>query len=71
MKNEEKGKEVNPLVRIYTAQEAAELWGLAEPTVRQWIRRGKFRDDEARKSAGTWLVTHKGMERVAGEPKVI
>ena len=69
MKNEEKGKEVNPLFRIYTAQEAAELWGLAEPTVRQWIRRGKFRDDEVRKSAGTWLVTHEAMERVAGKPK--
>ncbi|AXM89735.1 DNA-binding protein [Anoxybacillus ayderensis G10] len=69
MKNEEKGKEVNPLFRIYTAQEAAELWGLAEPTVRQWIRRGKFRDNEVRKSAGTWLVTHEAMVRVAGETK--
>lgn len=57
------------LFTVYTAQEAAEKWGLAEVTVRQWIYRGKFRASEARKSAGTWLVTHDGMVRVAGEPK--
>ena len=57
------------LFTVYTAQEAAEKWGLAEVTVRQWIYRGKFRVNEARKSAGTWLVTHSGMVRVAGELK--
>lgn len=61
--------ELNPLFFVYTTQEAAEKWGLAEVTVRQWIYRGKFRVNEARKSAGTWLVTHAGMMRVAGEPK--
>ncbi|TCS80366.1 helix-turn-helix domain-containing protein [Tepidibacillus fermentans] len=64
-----KNEWVNPLFLVYTAQEAAELWGLAEPTVRQWIRRGKFREDEVRKSAGTWLVTHEAMERLVGKIK--
>ena len=32
----------------------------------KWIERGKFKINEYRKSKGTWLVTHKGMERVAG-----
>ncbi|WP_253264039.1 helix-turn-helix domain-containing protein [Geobacillus sp. BMUD] len=32
-----------------------------------FVRRGKFREDEARKSAGTWLVTRAGMERVTGK----
>jgi predicted site-specific integrase-resolvase len=59
----------NPLFLVYTTKEAAEKWGLAEVTVRQWINRGKFRINEARKSAGTWLVTHAGMVRIAGEPK--
>ncbi|UYL93730.1 putative regulatory protein [Parageobacillus phage vB_PtoS_NIIg3.2] len=57
------------LFTVYTAQEAAEKWGLAEVTVRQWIHRGKFRVNEVRKSAGTWLVTHAGMVRVVGDPK--
>lgn len=57
------------LFTVYTAQEAAEKWGLAEVTVRQWIHRGKFRVNEVRKSAGTWLVAHGGMVRIAGEPE--
>lgn len=55
------------LYKIYTLQEAAELWGLKETTVRQWCNRAKFTDKEARKSAGTWLISRKGMERVAGK----
>ncbi|MCL6615520.1 MAG: DNA-binding protein [Anoxybacillus ayderensis] len=53
---------------VYTAREAEERWGLAQNTVVKWIERGKFRINECRKSKGTWLVTHKGMERVAGKP---
>ncbi|ANB66151.1 helix-turn-helix domain protein (plasmid) [Anoxybacillus sp. B7M1] len=58
-----------PIMRIYTSKEAAEKWGLSANTVTKWCNRGKFRDDEARKSAGTWIVTHAGMMRVAGKPK--
>lgn len=55
------------LYQVYTLQEAAAIWGEKEVTVRQWCNRGKFTDKEARKSAGTWLISHEGMERVAGE----
>lgn len=56
---------------IMTAKEAAERWGLAPITVRQACTGYKkapprFTDTETRKSAGTWLVTHAGMERVFG-----
>jgi len=61
--------EPGTLFRVYTSKEAAEKWGLSDYTVTQWCNRGKFRPHEARKSAGTWLVTHEGMIRVAGKPK--
>lgn len=60
---------------IMTAKEAAERWGLAPITVRQACTGYKkapprFTATEARKSAGTWLVTHVGMERLFGpEPE--
>lgn len=60
---------ISPLHLVYTAREAEELWELGQNTVVKWIDRGKFKINEYRKSKGTWLVTHKGMERVAGEPK--
>ena len=57
---------ISPLHLVYTAREAEELWELGQNTVVKWIERGKFKINEYRKSKGTWLVTHKGMERVAG-----
>ncbi|MED0686572.1 helix-turn-helix domain-containing protein [Anoxybacillus ayderensis] len=57
---------ISPLHLVYTAREAEELWGLGQNTVVKWIERGKLRINECRKSKGTWLVTHKGMERVTG-----
>jgi hypothetical protein len=59
---------------IMTAKEAAERWGLAPITVRQACTGYKkapprFTATEARKSAGTWLVTHAGMERLFGPEK--
>ncbi|MES5849342.1 MULTISPECIES: helix-turn-helix domain-containing protein [Bacillales] len=52
---------------VYTSKEAAEIWGLSYQTVTQWYNRGKFENNEAKKSGGAILVTHQGMERIAGE----
>ncbi|AIY72821.1 TPA: helix-turn-helix domain-containing protein [Bacillus tropicus] len=52
---------------VYTSKEAAEIWGLSYQTVTQWYSRGKFENNEAKKSGGAILVTHQGMERIAGE----
>lgn len=52
---------------IYSLSEAATKWHLSNGgTVRQAALRGKFKDNEARKSDGTWFVTHHGMLRVFG-----
>ena len=40
--------------------------GLSYQTVTQWYNRGKFANNEAKK-VGAILVTHQGMERIAGE----
>ncbi|PEA52607.1 DNA-binding protein [Bacillus pseudomycoides] len=55
------------LSQIYTSKEAAIKWGLSQNTVTQWCNRGKFSEKEARKSGGTWIVTHKAMEKIAGK----
>lgn len=49
---------------IFTASEAARLWQLDESTVKKACQQGRFTEDEARKSGGTWIVTRDGMERV-------
>lgn len=63
------GKEI--LEEVMSVTEAAELWGLKPVTVRLACTgysraKPRFRDDEARKSGNTWLVTRTGMERVYG-----
>jgi hypothetical protein len=56
-----------PLEQIYSLSEAASKWYLSDGgTVRQAALRGKFKENEARKSDGTWFVTHHGMLRVFG-----
>jgi len=52
--------------KIITAQEAVVLWGLKQSTVRNACLAGRFTPAEVRKSAGTWLVTLAGMERLYG-----
>ena len=59
--------------KVYTAPEAAELWGFAPDTVKQacqdsknGIKKNPFRLGEYRKSKSTWLVTKAGMERLYG-----
>lgn len=49
---------------VYTTREAEQIWGLAENTVNKWCNRGKFHENEARKSGKVWLVTRNGMNRL-------
>lgn len=58
------------LTDILTASEAARLWQLDESTVKKACQQGRFTEDEARKSGGTWMVTRAGMERVYGKEKI-
>lgn len=61
MKN---GELEEPLFSVYTTREAEKIWGLAENTVNKWCNRGKFYENEARKSGKVWLVTRNGMNRL-------
>ncbi len=63
---------MNKLFEVYTAAEAAEIWGLSPITVQQACsgykgRPPRFAQDEARKSGRIWLVTREGMERLYGK----
>lgn len=62
---------MNVLDEVLTVAEAAALWGKSVVTVRQAGTGYKksaprFREDEARQSGATWLVTRQGMNRVFG-----
>lgn len=57
---------MNPLDQVFTSREAAKKWNLSPNTVTQWCNRGRFREDEARKSEGVWLITREGMIRLTG-----
>lgn len=61
MKN---GELEEALFSVYTTREAEQIWGLAENTVNKWCNRGKFYENEARKSGKVWLVTRNGMNRL-------
>ncbi|WP_223270659.1 helix-turn-helix domain-containing protein [Bacillus wiedmannii] len=61
MKN---GELEEALFSVYTTREAEKIWGLAENTVNKWCNRGKFFENEARKSGKVWLVTRNGMNRL-------
>jgi hypothetical protein len=52
---------------VYTTREAEQIWGLAENTVNKWCNRGKFYENEARKSGKVWLVTRNGMNRLTSK----
>jgi hypothetical protein len=59
---------------VFTAAEAALLWGLSETTVKKSCQQGRLiLGAEARKSPpkdrGVWLVTRAGMERLYGPRK--
>ena len=57
---------MSKLEEVFTATEAAELWGLDASTVKRSCWQGRFKQHEARKAGGTWLVTRAGMERLYG-----
>ncbi|MDF2985746.1 MAG: hypothetical protein K0R50_1256 [Eubacterium sp.] len=54
---------------IMTIQEAAAEWNIDDSTLRHAIKKNKFKTDEVRKSANTWLVLNSAMIRLYG-PKV-
>lgn len=65
---------MNVLNEVMTASEAAERWGIASITVRQACSGYKkaaprFKENEARRSGSTWLITVEGMRRVFGPEK--
>lgn len=62
----DKTNQLPALFVVYSSREAAEVWGLQENTVTKWCNRGKFKENEARKSGKVWLVTRDGMIRVTG-----
>ena len=55
------------LDNILTFGEAAKLWGLDSSSLRKSVERGRFLENEIRKSANTWLVTREAMERLYGK----
>jgi hypothetical protein len=56
----------NAIEQVMTAVEAANEWGLSISTVRNACLADRFESHEARKSAGTWLVTRAAMEKIYG-----
>ena len=59
---------------VFTASEAARVWGLNSRTVLNACAGQKgfpprLKEDECHKSGGTWLVTRAGMERLYGASK--
>lgn len=60
---------MNPLHQVYTFQEATELWGLGESTLRSRAYRDDFLPGEVRKSGKTWLITDDAMRRIYGSTK--
>ncbi|MBE6043559.1 MAG: hypothetical protein E7216_04905 [Clostridium thermopalmarium] len=63
----------NALYEVYTATEAAELWGLNESTVRKAISniKSKFTPGiDYRKAGSVTLIAKKAMERVYGKKAV-
>lgn len=58
------------IANIFTAAEAATLWGLDPSTVKRACQQKRFTSEECRKSEGTWLVTESGMIRLYDSVKM-
>jgi hypothetical protein len=59
-------KNKNPFEGIYTFAEAAQLWGLADSTLRQANHTGRFLEGEIKQAGKVWLITREAMERLYG-----
>lgn len=56
---------------IFTAAQAARLWGLDESTVKKACEQKRLiYGEECKKSGRPWIVTRAGMERLYGPQKV-
>ncbi|KNF08515.1 hypothetical protein CLPU_6c00010 [Gottschalkia purinilytica] len=61
---------------MITAQEACELWGLSDSTLRKVFfniengKSNKFKENEYRKSGKVWLISRSAMYREYGEPRI-
>jgi hypothetical protein len=64
MRNHYTGHGKKNIDDVMTISEACMVWNLSECSIRQSIKRGRFNDDEIRKSKGTWLITQDAMLRV-------
>jgi hypothetical protein len=60
---------MNPLDEVLTIGEATQQWGLADSTLRWAIRRGRFKEDEYRKTGREYLILKSAMIRLYGPPK--
>ncbi|WP_277301210.1 helix-turn-helix domain-containing protein [Veillonella montpellierensis] len=63
---------MNILDHVFTTAEASHLWGIHRDTLKKCCigQKGlppRFMADECKKSAGVWLVTRQGMERLYGK----
>ena len=58
---------VGAVFEVMTFSEAETYYGLGKGTLSTTARRGRFLVCEARKSAGTWLVSHEAIKRLYPE----
>lgn len=54
---------------VLSLQEAADMWGLDDSTLRHGIARGRFEEGEYRKTGRNYILKKSAMERVYGEEK--
>ena len=61
--------ENSALDSVLSLQEAAELYGKDDSTLRKAIADGRFSPNEYRKTGRNYIITKEGLERVYGKPE--
>lgn len=66
------GEKMEVINEVFTIQEASDLWGVSDNTLKQKCMgrvKGElsFYKNEFKKSGRAWLVTREGMERLYGK----